>query len=98
MNQNKIYVGNLAYETTEDSLRETFGQFGGIEDLVLIIDRDTGRSKGFGFITFDSQGAAESSLKMDGQEVDGRAIKVSIAKEKERSGGGGGGGGGRNRW
>ena len=85
MNQNKIYVGNLTYETTEDSLRQAFTQFGGIEDLVLIKDRDTGRSKGFGFITFDSQKAAEGSLKMDGQQLDGRAIKVNIAKEKERS-------------
>ena len=101
MNQNKIYVGNLAYETTEDSLREAFTQYGRIDDLVLIKDRDTGRSKGFGFITFDSQQAAEAALKMDAQQLDGRAIKVNIAKERERSGGGGGGGGaggGRGRW
>ena len=100
MNQNKIYIGNLSFDTTEDSLRAAFEQYGGIDDLILIKDRDTGRSKGFGFITFNNQSEAEKALTMNDQPLDGRTIRVSIARERERTGGGGGGGngGGRSRW
>lgn len=104
MNQRKIYIGNLSYNATEDSVRDAFNPFGGIDDLILIKDRDTGRLKGFGFITFDSAEAAEKAVsEMDGCQLDGRAIKVSIAQEKKAGGGGdrrGGRGdeGGRGRW
>ena len=84
MNQNKIYIGNLFYETTEDSLRQAFTQFGVIDDVVVITDRETGRSRGFAFITFDSQNAAESALSMNGQQLDRHVIKVNIAQEKKR--------------
>jgi len=94
MNQNKIYVGNLSFETTEDGLRQAFSEFGGIDDLALIKDRETGRSKGFAFITFDSQEAAERALEMNEQQLDGRAVKVNMAQDKKR----GNGGGGRGRW
>lgn len=104
MNQRKIYIGNLSYNTTEDSVRDAFNSFGEIEDLILIKDRDTGRLKGFGFITFDSSEAADKAeAEMNGCQLDGRAIKVSIAQEKKAGGGGdrrGGRGddGGRGRW
>src|SRR5262245_60112325 len=92
---NKIYVGNLSYRTAEDQLAQHFGKFGQISSTVIVIDRATNRSKGFGFITFDSDNAAQQVVQeMNGKEIDGRNVKVSIAKPpKEREGGGGGMGG-----
>jgi len=98
MQQNKLYVGNFPYSVDEAQLREMFSSFGQIEDIALIKDRETGRSKGFGFITFASQQAAETALSLNGKDVDGRALKVNMAQEKESRGGGRGGGGGRSRW
>lgn len=100
---NKIYIGNLPYSATEQDVQTLFAQFGDIENVALIKDRDTGRPKGFGFITFENQNSAQDALKMDGQDFQGRPLKVSMAKEKasgENNGGrrGGGGGGGRRRW
>ena len=102
---NKIYVGNLSYETTEDGLRSHFMQYGNIDDLKLIMDRETGRSKGFGFITFDSDESGKSALDSNGTDIDGRQIRVNTAQEGGGSGGrrpggnggrgGYGGGGGR---
>ena len=96
----KIYVGNLPYSVNEDELKEIFSQFGTIEDFVMINDRETGRFKGFGFIEFDSQAAAEAALSMDGKDHGGRPLKVNMAKERTERGGGGrsGGGGGGGRW
>ena len=84
----KIYVGNLSFDTTESQLREAFGQFGKIDDLTLITDRDTGRPKGFGFVEMrDDQAAREAIGALDGKEVGGRTIKVNEARPKtERSG------------
>jgi len=101
---NKIYVGNLPYEVTEEDLESTFGQFGGIESVALIIDRQTGRSKGFGFITFNEQKSAQDSLALDGTDLKGRNLRVNIATEKPKGRGGddrggrSGGGGGGGRW
>jgi len=96
--QSRIYVGNLSYGVTQDQLVDFFTQYGEITDAKLITDRDTGRSKGFGFITFAEQSAVEAALVADGTELDGRKLKVNIAKEMERrTGGGGGGGGDRGR-
>jgi cold-inducible RNA-binding protein len=95
---NKIYVGNLSYRTVEDQLTQQFSKFGQISNTVIVMDRATNRSKGFGFITFDNETAAQQAVQeMNGKEIDGRTVKVSIAKPpKEREGGGGGGGlGGR---
>lgn len=79
----KIYVGNLPYRITEEELQTAFAVFGAIEKIDLIIDRYTGNSKGFGFISFDSQAAAQEAIKnMDGKELKGRKLKVSIAREK----------------
>lgn len=92
----KIYVGNLSYQATEDTVRESFEEFGEITDLVIIKDRATGRSKGFGFITFDSAQSADRAVEeMNGRQLDGRAIKVSIAQEKQRTSSGSGE---RSRW
>lgn len=96
---NKIYVGNLSYRTAEDQLAQAFGKFGQISSTVIVIDRATNRSKGFGFITFETDTAAEQAVQeMNGKEIDGRTVKVSIAKppkEREAGGMGGGGRGGR---
>jgi cold-inducible RNA-binding protein len=94
MAQNKLYVGGLSYGTTEDGLRTHFARFGEIKEVLIIMDRETGRSKGFGFITFDQQNDAQNALELNGVELDGRTLKVNVAKEK-RAGGGGGDRGGR---
>lgn len=96
MKQNKLYVGNFPYTVDEEQLRELFSPYGEIEDLALIKDRDTGRPKGFGFITFASQQAAEKALEQDGKDMGGRPLKVNMATEKPARGGGGGGN--RPRW
>src|SRR5260370_37513773 len=91
----KIYVGNLPFRCEQDDLRTIFEQFGGIEDLIIIKDRETGRSKGFAFVEFENQQSAQEALSMDGKYFQGRPLKVNVAKERtEREGGGGGGGGG----
>lgn len=96
MAQNKLYVGNFPYSVDESQLREMFSSFGEIEDISLIKDRETGRSKGFGFITFATQVGAETALSLNGKDLDGRALKVNMAQERESRGGRRGGG--RSRW
>ena len=94
--QNKLYVGNLPYTADDAQLREVFSQYGDIQDLALIMDRDTGRPKGFAFVTFATQQAAEKALAQHGKDMGGRAMRVNMAEEKKpRSGGYGGGG---SRW
>lgn len=88
MSQSKIYVGNLSYDTTEDQLRDYFAQYGNIEDIKLIIDFNTGRSKGFGFITFGSDQECENAIAANGVELSGRTLKVNIARDDNRTGGG----------
>ena len=81
---NKIFVGNLAWEVRDDKLREIFSQYGEITDAVVIIDRRTNRSKGFGFVTLATPEAAQAAIEaMQGQEVDGRSIVVNIARPRE---------------
>lgn len=96
MSQSKIYVGNLSYNTTEDELRDFFSQYGAIEDVKLIIDFNTGRSKGFGFITYASDQHCESALAANGADLSGRKLKVNIAREDNRRAGGGAPGNGGN--
>ena len=85
---NKIYVGNLNYRTEEDELSQLFNQFGNVLEAVIIMDRATNRSKGFGFITFESSEAAESALSLNDQDFNGRKIAVKMAKpQREREGG-----------
>ena len=91
----RLYIGSLAFKASERDLEDAFGEFGTIEDVKVITDRDTGRSRGFGFVTFSSADAAKEALDaLDGHEVCGREVKVSFARERGGDGGGGWGGGG----
>ncbi len=92
----KLYVGNLSYNTTGSDLEQLCGQHGTVQSAEVIADRETGRSKGFGFVQMGSDEEAQAVIAaLNGQEVDGRALTVNEAKPKENRGGGGGGGGGR---
>ena len=96
----KLYVGGLSWNTNENLLRESFEGYGEVEDVRIITDRDSGRSRGFGFVSFVNREDAVSAMEaLNGTELDGRSITVNEARAREpRGGGGGGGGGGRNRW
>jgi RNA recognition motif-containing protein len=90
----KIFVGNLAFETTSQDLEALFASVGTCESATVITDRDTGRSRGFGFVEMSSAGEAQKAIsELNGREIGGRQLRVSEANE--RSSGGGGGGGGR---
>ena len=92
----KLFVGGLAWATTDQGLQSAFAAHGEITEAVVITDRETGRSRGFGFVTFVSDGDAQNAISaMNGQELDGRTLNVNEAQD--RRGGGGGGGGGRGR-
>ncbi len=96
---NKLYVGNLAYSVRDDTLEQAFAQFGTVTSAKVMMDRDTGRSKGFGFVEMGSDPEAQAAINaMNGQALDGRAIVVNEARPREeRPGGFGGGGGGGGR-
>ncbi|MGH7185988.1 MAG: RNA recognition motif domain-containing protein [Pseudomonadota bacterium] len=95
---NKLYVGNLAYSVRDEHLQQRFAEFGSVTSAKVMMDRETGRSKGFGFVEMSSPAEAEASIRgMNGQSIDGRAIVVNEAKPKEAGSGGFGGGGGGNR-
>ena len=96
---NKLYVGNLAYSVRDDDLQQAFAQFGTVSSAKVMMDRDTGRSKGFGFVEMGSDAEAQAAINgMNGQSLDGRAIVVNEARPREerpggfRGGSGGGGG------
>ena len=93
----KIYVGNLPFSATEDEIKELFGQHGTVHSVALIMDRETGRPRGFGFIEMDDDAISGVISALDGKEMDGRALRVNEAQDKPRGGGGGGGYGGGNR-
>ena len=82
--QNKIYVGNLPFSIEEKGLEESFEQFGTVAEIYIPTDRETGKKRGFAFLTFESQESAEKALSMDGKELEGRAIRVNIAQDKRR--------------
>lgn len=91
----RLYVGNITYNTTDDRLRELFGEFGEVVSAQIVMDRDTGRSKGFGFVEMASDDQAQAAINgLNGQQVDGRALTVNEARPRTEGGGGGGGGGG----
>jgi RNA recognition motif-containing protein len=94
----KLYVGNLSFGVDSSGLEELFGQYGNVQSAQVISDRDTGRSKGFGFVEMSSESEASSAIEaLNGREHEGRALTVNEAKPREdrpRGGGGGGGGGG----
>ncbi|HZY85408.1 MAG TPA: RNA-binding protein [Gemmataceae bacterium] len=88
----KLYVGNLTYEVTDSALEQLFAPHGTVQSAQVIMDRDTGRSKGFGFVEMGSDQEAKAAIAaMNGKEVDGRALTVNEAKPREDRGGGGGG-------
>jgi RNA recognition motif-containing protein len=92
----KLYVGNLAYGVTDSDLERLFQPHGTVQSAQVIMDRDTGRSKGFGFVEMGSDAEAQAAIQaLNGKEVDGRTLTVNEARPKEGGGGRGGGGGGR---
>ena len=96
----RLYVGNLAYSVTSQSLEQLFSEFGQVKDATVVQDRDTGRSKGFGFVEMNDNGQAQAAIQaLNLKEIDGRCLTVNEARPREerggRGGGGGGGGGGR---
>jgi RNA recognition motif-containing protein len=98
----KLYVGNLSFNTSETQLRETFSAFGDVSSAALVMDRDTGRPRGFGFVEFSNDDHARAAINgLNGKNVDGRDLTVNEAKPRESGGGGGRGGsrgGGRGGW
>lgn len=85
---NKLYVGNISFQADEDALNQEFAQFGEVKSVKIITDRETGRSKGFGFVEMGTAEEAQAAIdSLDGKEVVGRPLRVNIAKERERSGG-----------
>ena len=108
MSNNKLFVGNLSFDTTENNLQDTFAAHGTVSEVNLMMDRDSGRPRGFGFITMSTPEEAQAAIDaLNGKSIDGRALTVNVAKPREeRTGGGGGGGrrefssggGGRNRY
>src|SRR5687768_5109414 len=94
----KLYVGNLSFNTSENELQNLFGEVGTVESCRIITDRDTGRSRGFGFVEMSSKAEGQAAIdQFGGKEIDGRALTVNEAKPQEpRNGGGGRGGGGRS--
>ena len=81
----KLYVGNLSYKTTEDGLRTMFAEFGEVASATVITDRDSGRSKGFGFIEMESEQAATAAITaLNGKELDGRTLRVNMAMDRPR--------------
>ena len=103
---NKLFVGNLSFNTTENDLNDAFAAHGTVTEANLMMDRATGRPRGFGFVTMSSTEEANKAIEaMNGKEIDGRALTVNVAKPREERAGGGGGrreyggsGGGRNRY
>ncbi len=96
-----IYVGNLDYSVSNDTLKELFEEYGAVNSATVITDRETGRSKGFGFVEMENDDEAQSAIdELEGVEVKGRTIKVNKARPRSSGGGGnfGGGGGNRNRY
>ncbi len=89
--QNKIFIGNLSFSTTEDKLFELVSPFGEVQDVAIPVSRDSGRSRGFAFVTFNNEEDAKKALELDGKEVDSRNIRVSLANSEAKTGGGSGG-------
>src|ERR1043166_7360869 len=89
----RLYVGNLSFNTTADGVRTAFQQFGTVSDVHLVTDRETGRSRGFAFVTMGTTEEAAKAIEgMDGKTLDGRPLRVNEAEQRQQRGGGGGGG------
>ncbi len=95
---NRLYVGNLAFDSTSETVRAAFQPFGEVTDVHVVTDRQTGQSRGFGFVTMSSQTEANTAMQsMNGATLDGRALRVNEAEERPQRSGGGGGGFGAGR-
>lgn len=94
----KIYVGNMPFSMGEDALSDMFSQFGEVESVNVITDRETNRPRGFAFVEMDDSGGREAISSLAGKEVEGRALKVNEARPRENRGGSRHGGGGGGRW
>jgi RNA recognition motif-containing protein len=94
--KNQLFIGNLAFSTTDADLEEAFSSFGEIQAIKIPTDRATGRVRGFAFVTFSSADDAEKALSLNNTELNGRPIRVNMAEDKKEGGGGMGGGGGRS--
>lgn len=94
----KLYVGNLPFSTTEDDLYDLFEQFGEVISARIIYDRETGRSRGFGFVEMEPENADNAMEKLNQQEFNGRPLQVNEARERQRRDNNRGGGGGGGRW
>ena len=93
----KIYVGNISFDTNDASLRSEFEKFGAVDEVTIISDRETGRSRGFAFVSMPDDNEARAAIEaINGKDIDGRTVNANEARPK-KSFGGGGGGGGRNR-
>jgi len=91
----RLFVGNLSYSVTDSTLQESFGRFGNVVSASVVVDKMSGRSRGFGFVELSSDAEAERAVsEMNGTEIDGRPVNVNIARPREERGFGGGGGGG----
>ena len=96
---NKLFVGNLSFNTTENDLQDAFAAHGTVLETNLMVDRETGRPRGFGFITMSTPEEAQKAIDgLNGKSIDGRALTVNVAKPREERTGGGGGGGGRREY
>ena len=89
----KLYVGNMSFDTTQESLQAVFSNYGEVQEVALVTDRDTGRPRGFGFVTMNDEGAKAAIAALDQKEFEGRNLTVNEAKPRESRGGSGGGGG-----
>lgn len=93
---NKLYVGNLSFNTTENDLHDAFAAHGTVKEANLMVDRESGRPRGFGFVTMSSDEEAQNAISaLNGAQLDGRALTVNVARPREDRPSGGGGGGGR---
>jgi cold-inducible RNA-binding protein len=96
---NKLFVGNLSFNTTENDLNDAFAAFGSVTETNLMMDRMTNRPRGFGFVTMSSADEAQKAIEgLNGKEIDGRALTVNVARPREDRPPGGGGGGGRREF
>ncbi len=94
-----IFVGNLSFGVTEEAIRSAFEEYGTVDRVSVVKDRDTGQARGFGFVEMNNDSEAERAINgLNGKQLDGRALNVNEARPKEDRGGGGGGGGGRRRY
>jgi len=99
MSNSKLFVGNLSFNTTENDLQDTFAAHGTVSEVNLMMDRESGRPRGFGFITMSTPEEAQAAIDaLNGKSIDGRALTVNVAKPREERTGGGGGGGGRREF